>query len=417
VSLDSRSASASARRAAACLALALACLGLGWPSRGWAQAGGSCGAISLQAGQIRTASPLTAEYVGSEAGKRCLVEIVAVVEKNRLVRAVTVSFRASDSERSDGKGLALARSVGDALVQAGLPRARVFAVSARAAAGEASGIVVRYTERAPDNVVARITGLQGTVRIGPDDKSLRPGELAMPILADDVIETSSDGQALLQLKDGSGIRLQRNTQIKMAKVAFADANAAEAGQRSVRVDVLRGQIEADVRKAGAGSSFEASSRVAVASVRGTRLRFGQDEAGISRLETLTGLVLLGSATDPSAPPVAVAAGQGALVSSEGKVEAPQPLPVAPRVDRPLHGPLPADRELHYMAVPGAAQYRVELARDADFLDAAQERLSPTSSLVLREPLPAGKWFFRVSAKNAAGFFGPPSQVYAFDVRP
>lgn len=399
------------------LALCWLGLSLAWPQRVAAEASGSCGAVTLQGGLVRTTQPLSAEYVVSEPGKRCMADVAAAVEKNRLVRAVTVSFRATDSERGDGKGLASARAVAEALVVAGLPRARVFAVAARVAAGETSGIVLRYSERAPENVVARLSNLHGTVRIGADAKTLRAGEAAMPILADDLIETGGDGQALLQLRDGSGIRLLHNTQIKMAKVAFADASVGEAGQRSVRVDVLRGQIEADVRKAGAGSSFEASTRVAVASVRGTQLRFGQDETGATQLETLSGVVLLGSATDPSAPPVVVAAGQGAQVSSTGQVQAPQPLPEAPRIEGPLRGALPATRELRFLPVRGALQYRIELARDADFLDAAQQRQSPATSLVLTEPLAAGKWFWRVSAGSAAGFFGPPSKVYAFDVGP
>lgn len=402
-----------------CAVIALLFLGLllGRPERAAAQASGGCGAVTMQAGQIHTTSALSAEFVAGAAGKRCLADIALAVEKNRLVRAVTVSFRGNDNERSDGKGLDLARGIADSLVASGLPRTRVFAVAARAVPGESAGIVLRYTERAPDNVVARIANLNGTVRIGPDDKSLRAAELAMPILAEDLIETGADGQTMLQLKDGSGIRLLRNTQVKMAKVTFAAAAIGEVGQRSVRVDVLRGQIEADVRKAGAGSSFEASTRVAVASVRGTQLRFGLDETGGSRLETLSGVVLLGSASDPSAPPVAVAAGQGARVSQEGKVEPPQPLPIAPRVESPLRGVLPANRELRFVAAPGAARYRIELARDADFLDAAQERWSPATVLALPEPLPPGKWFWRVSAQNAAGFNGPPSKVHAFDVVP
>ncbi len=385
------------------------------PRLGWAQ--DACGSVSLVAGQIKLGKPLTAEWVATDPGKKCMADIHTAVERNRLVRAITVAYRAPDSERTDGKGLASAKSVADALVAAGLPRGRVFAIAARSAPGESSGIALRYTERAPDNVVARIANLHGMVRVGSDDKSLRPAEPAMPLLADDLIETRDDGQVLLQLKDGSGIRLLRNTQVKLAKMVFADASAAEPGARSVRVDVLRGQIEADVRKAGAGSSFEASTRVAVASVRGTVLRFGSDTTGATLLETLEGRVLLGSALDPSAPPVEVPQGQGARVSSQGTVEPAQPLPATPAVLAPLRGLLPATRELRVSPVPGATIYRVELARDADFLIDATEHTSPTPTLQAPSTLAAGKWFWRVSARNAAGFAGAPSKVFAFDVAP
>jgi len=395
-----------------CLALGLGC---GVSQRAWAQ--DACGTVSLQAGLIKTGKPLSADWVTTDPGKKCMADIHSAVERNRLVRAITVAFRAPDSERADGKGLVAAKSVAEALVAAGLPRSRVFAIAARSAPGEASGIALRYTERAPDNVIARVANLHGTVRVGSYEKNLRPAEPAMPLLADDVIETRDDGQVLLQLKDGSGIRLLRNTQIKLAKMVFADASAADAGGRTVRIDVLRGQIEADVRKAGAGSSFEASTRVAVASVRGTVLRFGSDPAGATLLETLEGRVFLGSALDPSAPPVEVPQGQGARVSSQGTVEAPQPLPAAPSALAPLRGSLPATRELRFSQVPGASSYRIELARDADFLLDAQEETTAATTWVLKSALSPGKWFWRVSARNAAGFAGAPSKVFAFDVGP
>lgn len=375
----------------------------------------SCGPIALQAGQIRIGKPLTAAWVTEAAGKQCLGEIVQAVDKNRLVRAVTVSFRAPDSERQDGKALASAKQVADALVTAGLPRNRVFAVASRSAPDEASGIVIRYTERAPDNVVARIANLSGSVRVGPDDKSLRTAEVAMPLLTDDTIQTGSDGQAVIQLRDGSAVRLLRGCLVKFAKLGFGEGS--DGATRTVKLDVLRGQVEADVRKAGVGSSFEVSSRVAVASVRGTVLRFGNDDRGQSRLETVEGRVLLGSAVDRTQPPVEVPAGQGARVSDTGKVEPPQPLPAAPAIVGPLRGALPASAELSFAAVPGATQYRIELAQDADFILQAQEFTTPTTPFVLpRRPAP-GKWFWRVTAMNAAGFSGATSKVHAFDVTP
>ena len=389
------------------------CLAL--PRLGHAQ--DACGSVSLLAGQIRTGKPLTADWLTTDSGKRCLADIHAAVERNRLVRAITVAFRAPDSERTDGKGLAAAKSVADALVAAGLPRGRVFAIAARSVPGEASGIALRYTERAPDHVVARIANLAGTVRVGSDDASLRAAEPAMPLLADDVVETREDGQALLQLKDGSGIRVLRSSRIKLTKMLFADAGSTGVGDRTVRIDVLRGQIEADVRKAGSGSSFEASTRVAVASVRGTILRFGSDSAGASLLETIEGRVLLGSALDPSAPLVEVRQGQGARVSSEGKVEPPLPLPGTPTVLAPLRGSLPATRQLQFSAVPGASHYRIELGRDADFLLDAIEESSESTTPVLRAALTSGKWFWRVTARNPAGFAGAPSKVFSFDVTP
>ena len=87
------------------------------------------------------------------------------------------------------------------------------------------------------------------------------------------------------------------------------------------------------KKAAAGSSFDTSSRIAVASVRGTIFRFGNTTDGKSKLETLTGQVALGPETHGN--PMLVDAGFGSRVDQAGVVEKPTPLPQIPRVIAPL----------------------------------------------------------------------------------
>jgi hypothetical protein len=372
----------------------------------------ACGTLKLQGGQVHTGKPISADFSGTPAGKQCLSDIAKELLRNRLVRAVTVAYRVPESQRQSVSTLAVAKSLAEVLITSGLPRNRVFAVAPHAEDNEPVSLVIRYTERAPDNVVARIAGLSGTVRLGADEANLRPAEPAMPLLADDLIQTGSDGLASIVLKDGSGLRLVHNTQIKMTQVSFS-----EGGDRSVHVEVLRGQIEADVRRAGQGSNFDASSRVAVASVRGTVFRFGGDPQGISRLETLQGHVGLGSAVNPATPKVEVPTGQGSRALPSGKVEPPQPLPAAPLVVAPLHGPLPESATLSWRSVPDATSYRVEVARDPDFLLAVSEYNTEQPAYVLQDRLPAGKWFWRVTTQSTAGFYGAPSKVYAFEIAP
>jgi hypothetical protein len=231
----------------------------------------------------------------------------------------------------------------------------------------------------------------------------------MPLLSGELVRTSSEGQAVVQLIDGSGIRLARSTWIKLAP------RWSDSGDRSVHVEVERGQIEAVVSKATQQSSFDVSNRVAVASVRGTVLRFANEPAAAARLETLEGAVRLSSASAAAA--VEVAAGQGARVSASGTVGPARPLPAPPRVVSPLWGELLAPAVLTWAAGPDATTYLVELARDADFLRAATEYGATGSSLALPARPASGKWFWRVTACSAEGFFGAPSPVYSFTVRP
>jgi hypothetical protein len=226
------------------------------------------------------------------------------------------------------------------------------------------------------------------------------------------VRTGSDGQAVVQLLDGSGIRLARSTLVKLAQLRFEDS-----GERSVRVEVLRGRIEAEVHKAAHSSSFDASTRVAVASVRGTVFRLAAEPAGSARVETLEGLVRLGSATDPGAAGLNVPRGQGARMQSTGSLGPLRQLPDSPLVVGPLRGDLPASAELSWSAVPGASQYHVEVARDADFLLEASEQVATDSRLLLVPRPGPGKWFWRVTATSWDGFWGAPSKVYSFTVTP
>ncbi len=369
-----------------------------------------CGGIKIQGGMVVLGQPLNSDFIGKDAGRRCLSSVAALLVRNRLIRAVTVSYRADDAVRMDGTALSVARKVADLLVRAGLPQNRVFAVAPSVPSGQNASLTIHYTERAPDSVVARIAKLSGAVSIGFSETALRPAEPSMPILVEDLLRTGPEGVAEVELRDGSGIRIKKESQVRFVKLDFA-----ESGERSVRIEVQRGQIEATVKKAAAGSSFDTSSRIAVASARGTSFRFGNTTDGKSKLETLTGQVALGPETHGN--PMLVDAGFGSRVDQAGVVEKPTPLPQIPRVIAPLVGTLPKDESLSFAAVPSAVFYRVELARDPDFLVEASETEVPQPRLHLSPRPPVGKWFWRVSAVNAAGFASASSPVYSFSVLP
>jgi hypothetical protein len=373
---------------------------------GSAQAADRCGGIALQGGTIRLGHALDEAWVASPEGRGCLEDLAKEIDRNRLVRAVTVAAYVSDADRANGKGLASAKAVAAALVAAGLPKNRVFALAPAPRPGEPLGVGLRYVERAPDDVAARLAAVGGAAFLGADEASLKPAEPGMPVLVNELVKTGAGGKARIHLKDGSSLELKPESAIRFSALAFS-----AGGERTVKVEVLQGGIVADVRKATQGSRFEASSRMAVASVRGTSFRFGQDEQGGTRLETLEGRVALAAAATPDVQ-VEVSAGQGAAVKADGEVLPSRALPSAPKPIGPLQGKLAAGTRCEWSPVGGAARYRVEFARDADFLIEAQALDASESSLAV-PALAAGKWFWRVTALDAAGFAGAGSKVYAF----
>lgn len=377
---------------------------------GAALAADRCGGVKLEGGSVRLGKPVTEEWVKSADGQACLTDVVKEIERYRLVRAVTVAALVSDADRASGKGLASAKAIASALVDAGLPKNRVFGLAPAPQRSDQLGISLRYVERAPEDVVARVAASGGSVFLGADEASLKPAEPGMPVLVNELVKTGPNARVTIHLKDGSGIEVKPESMIKMPVLQVT------AGERQVKIEVLSGGIVADVRKATQGSRFEASSRVSVASVRGTMFRFGVEENGSTRLETLEGLVAIAPTNDPNAKPVEVPAGQGTLVSAEGKASTPKPLPEAPKVTGPLKGALGAEARLEWQAVPDAASYKVELARDADFLvEGKAQTVENATTLSWPEALAKGKWFWRVTGMNAEGFSGPSSKVYAFTV--
>lgn len=375
-----------------------------------ASAQNRCGGVKLEAGQVRLGKPLTEDWAKSAEGKGCLADIVQEVDRYRLVRAVTVAALVTDAERASGKGLSSAKALAAALVEAGLPKNRVFGLAPAPKPGEPLGISLRYVERAPEDVVARVAAAVGPVFLGAEEATLKPAEPGMPVLVNELVKTGPGAKVSIHLKDGSGIEVKPESTIKMPVLEVSGS------ARQVKIEVLRGSIVADVRKAGQLSKFEASSRVSVASVRGTQFRLGVEAAGDTRIETLEGLVAVTPTADPSSTPVELPKGQGTLVGAEGKIAPPRALPAEPRVTAPLKGAIGADQRFEWQPVTDAAAYVVEVARDADFIvEAKSERVAGAATVSWPSALPKGKWFWRVTALDASGFAGPPSKVYAFTV--
>jgi hypothetical protein len=362
-----------------------------------------CEGLLLQDGEVRSARRLLARDDLPPPDQACVQAIGAALAGQGGVRSVTVSVRLADAQRAAGLGPKVGAAYTKLLVAGGVPEARISAVVPAAAHGQEGQVSIAYVERRGDRPVARLDAVDGAVRSGAAENAQQPARRGDQLNPETWVSTGAGASTWLELADGSRLRLGPNGLLFIGRLYLN-----EQLRRVVKLELKRGQVEADVKAGGQGSAFEISTKSTVAGVRGTRFRLTADEKG-SRLETLQGLVTLtGTAGDVSVP-----AGQGAQVGGD-QAAAAATLLDAPQVEAPLTGPITAGAPLKFSAISGALKYRVELARDAEFTYDLRGLDFAAPGSPLPPNLPAGRWFWRVAAVDTAGLQGKPSRVHAFE---
>jgi hypothetical protein len=113
-------------------------------------------------------------------------------------------------------------------------------------------------------VEARLTYLEGQVSI-TRDKARLPAELEITLLPGDTVETGKDAQAEVTFDDSSTIDLDPETRFGINELAKDSAS----GQRTVKTNLLSGELQARIAKLAQNSTFEIESPTSVAAVRGT----------------------------------------------------------------------------------------------------------------------------------------------------
>lgn len=367
-----------------------------------AEAKDPCGGVRLAGGRVLTGKRLVPGEKDTEA---CLRRVADELRARRDIRTITVAARLPDEARAKGKGTEHAKTAAAVLVAAGVPATRVSAVAPPLNADQTPHLSIAYVERPARRPVARLRS-EGEVSAGPDVAELKPLARGDVLHAQDVVRTEASW-AELELADGSLLRVAPESTVRLGEVAL---NAQ--GKRQVRLEVVRGTVEAIASNGGEGSVFELKTRTAVAGVRGTRFRTTSVDGETTRLETLEGNVAL----DAGQGEAEVSAGYGSRVQGRAAPEAPRRLLGAPVVSAPLAGTFPAAPRLAWRSVSGARTYRVEVARGADFSTELHRFTTEAPELAL-ESLAAGKWFWRVQPLDEDGFEGFSSKIYAFTVQP
>lgn len=272
------------------------------------------------------------------------------------------------------------------------------------------GLVLRVPERLlrQELVRARIRSFGGPVQISIGGRAV-PALAGMSLVEGNGIQTGANAYISLDLPDGSVVTMPSQSRVGIAWLR----RTLLTGSISRRFDVTAGRLRAVVTPmTDPRSDFKVSTPVAVAAVRGTEFRVSYDAGQVrATTEVITGKVEVTGAKRPGA---LVPAGYGALARPDSGVSAPVALLPAPVPVDPSRGQSDETLSFAVAPVPGATGYRLQIARDAGFLDLLSETDSVEPRFVL-PGIPDGTYFSRIAAIDASGFEGQ-SNVYGFQRR-
>jgi hypothetical protein len=380
-------------------------------------------------------------------------------------RQLTISFSVDSENRS--QALKSAQKFVDILTQSGVSEPRISYSFPRAISGR-SKISMAYSARTSNIQVAALAGMSGTVRIGSTEKSLVDTAIGQKIAIGNFIETGPSSFAYLILVDGSKIRIEENSLIRINKI-----QKDEKGQRDISLFLERGSFETDV--SDTGGKYQVRTDGGIAGVRGTRFRVvakeqentepeenPQEQSAIDKLKasipdhlknkdalkekrknkvnqvkesiqaktlqitTYEGSVVLGNTGDIDSnkendieKEVLVEAGffSETNVGGQSQPSNPQAIPNAPIIYGPRIGNIKENSLFSWSEAlqEDQTRYVIEISRDAGFSIDVQQYYSTLPNLVIRGGIAPGDWYWHVAAINDVEVRSDWSSTYGFFV--
>lgn len=253
-----------------------------------------------------------------------------------------------------------------------------------------------------------VTAVTGNVRYKPEGgrfEKLAPGA---QLSGGERVLSGPRSSASYRFADGTALTQQASSALTFGRlVAYG-----KTGMVSTELSLDGGRLEARAGKqlAPAGG-FRVRTPIAVAGLRGTDFRLNLSEDGkFLRNEVTEGAVGIAA----QGREVKVEGGYGTLAEAGKPPEAPRPLLPAPAAEglAALIERLPLT--FAWQALPGAAAYRAQVARDAAFTEVLLDDVSPTPSITWNEHLADGAYFLRLRGIDAAGLEGG-NRDHAFEL--
>lgn len=219
------------------------------------------------------------------------------------------------------------------------------------------------------------------------------------------LQTGVNAFLSISLADGSTITLPSQSVIRVERLRRFKLTGEM--ERLFKLENGRSQTEVTPRTNGR-DRFEMRTPISVAAVRGTDFRVAFLDGGkAATAEVLGGHVGL----DAGGAETNLDPGLGARISESG-TSGPIKLLPAPTLIDPARDQTGALLTFRIVPLEGAVRYRAQIARDAGFLDIAEEAWS--DSMVATLPsLPNGDYFVRISAIDPNELEGFP-RVYGFE---
>ncbi|KRA59576.1 peptigoglycan-binding protein LysM [Caulobacter sp. Root655] len=266
-----------------------------------------------------------------------------------------------------------------------------------------------------DPLDARLSAFSGRVQVETGGR-LAPARVGMAILEGQRLITGPNAFATIDIADASRVTLPSNTSLRV--VRLRQVVLTSAPQRIFQLDEGRGTVSA-TPTTNPNARFEVRTPVSISAVRGTefRVRYAPAQPGLlarAQTEVLKGAVAV-YAPDASSvvlnTATATPAGFGVTATADA-VSGPTALLPPPRLaagdDRQ------SERIVRFAAEPvaGAAAYRMQLSRDAGFVDLFAEATAPEPVAVF-DDMPGGTYFIRLTALDGGGLEGLGAD-YSFD---
>ncbi|WP_017670681.1 FecR domain-containing protein [Blastomonas sp. AAP53] len=251
---------------------------------------------------------------------------------------------------------------------------------------------------------ATVAAFRGVAQVAAAGQPSRPVTMGQALGEGARISTGPASSVSLALTDGSVITLPSNSALRIArlrKLLITDSIdydlALESGSVRSRVTPFRNRDD----------RFRLRNPIAVSAVRGTDFRTHYDAAtATARAELIEGGI--GLTTGEVAKETRLAPEFGAVIGKTGGI-AVEPLLPAPVVTAGSGVQRAPALTFAVNAVPGAAAYRLLIARDSGFVDIvdAIDAARPDFTLAA---LPNGNYFARFTAIATSGLEGLPGTV-------
>lgn len=219
------------------------------------------------------------------------------------------------------------------------------------------------------------------------------------IAEDKPITTDENSFATLKMPDGSVVRLQPRSTLRIV----SNRQLGNTSAYDIRLELKTGRMESDVSKVKReGGKFEISAPLGTVGIRGTSLRVATDGATSSAVELTEGKVVV--ASNEARTKTSLNAGNGWLLNA-GE-HSPRVVPLLPAPDTGRIAGLYERVKVGLPIVPqeGAAAYRTQIASDAQFSQIVAETVVDKGDAKFAG-LDDGQYWVRIRAIDRNGIEG------------